>query len=236
MKCNGDEIKSALMRIYKINPNDFIAYQVCLQTRDSFKVLIATILSQNTSDKLAFKAYNELEKRIKVSPETLANATINEIKEAIKSAGLYNSKSIKIKHVAEVICREYNCNLANLVKRGKDPEQIRELLLSLEGVGEKTADVVLLTCYGLPFFPTDTHIKRVSKRLGLVKENASYSEISEALKKLFAPDDFLLMHHLLILHGRVTCKARKPLCNTCVLSYCCEYYSRIYRNERSNTT
>ncbi|MCY0860365.1 MAG: endonuclease III [Sulfolobaceae archaeon] len=226
MTCNAEEIKERLSNAYKLNPSDFIAYQVCLETHDPFKVLIATVLSQNTSDKLAGKAFKELEKRIGVTPQNLAKSKIEEIREAIKSAGLYNSKSIKIKRIAEELCQKYECDINKLIN-GLKPEEARNLLLDFEGIGEKTADVVLLTCYNMPYLPVDTHIKRVSKRLGLVNERATYNEISTKLKQMFKPNDYLLMHHLLIHHGRVTCKAKKPLCQNCVLSYCCEYYSRI---------
>jgi endonuclease-3 len=232
MKCSGDYILQKLKNEYTINPRDYVAYDVWLKYKDCFKVLIATLLSQNSTDKGTYKAFYSLESKIGVNPDNLSNAHVEAIGEAIKSIGIYKIKSERIHEISLIIKEKYNGNLDEIIDLS--PEEARKELMSLPGIGEKTADVVLLTCKNYPFFPVDTHIKRISKRLGI--EGNSYDEISCALKRTFKEEDYLKAHHLLIAHGRNTCKAIKPLCLRCSISDCCEYFQRNVRPNLANTT
>ncbi|MEM0303926.1 MAG: endonuclease III [Saccharolobus sp.] len=223
MKCNASTIYELLEKTYTIKEEDYIAYYVWVKYKDCFKVLIATILSQNSTDKSALKAYLTLEEKIGVTPQSLAFASINDIENAIRNSGLYKTKAKRIKEISQILVNKYNSNIDNILNRGEI--SARNALLKFKGIGEKTSDVVLLTCKGYKLFPVDTHISRVSKRLGIVNPNDNYSKISSSLKNFFINCDLLSLHHLLIAHGRQVCKARKPLCNSCVIKECCDYYS-----------
>ncbi|MFP3259365.1 MAG: endonuclease III domain-containing protein [Sulfolobus sp.] len=218
--CSIKEIYDKLKGEYLIKEEEYIAYLVCNKEKDLFKTLVATILSQNSTDKAAIIAYQNLDKSIGVYPDILARTEIDKIKERIRVTGLANSKARYIKNVA-------NAFLSLDKEIFNDCERAREFLLSIGGVGEKTADVVLLTCLRCRVFPIDTHIRRVMSRLGIFGEKPSYKKISEGVKLELNPEELLHFHHLLIAHGRRVCKAKKPLCERCVLKYCCEYYNRL---------
>lgn len=226
MKCSGDYILQKLNNDYIIDPKDYVAYDVWLKYKDCFKVLIATLLSQNSTDKGTYKAFYNLESKIGVDPNKLSEAYIEDIGEAIKSIGIYKIKSKRIHEISLIIKEKYKGNLDPILSL--PPDEARKELITLPGIGEKTADVVLLTCKGYPFFPVDTHIKRIAKRLGI--EGNTYDKISCALKHIFKKEDYLKAHHLLIAHGRNTCKAVKPLCSRCSISDCCEYFQRNVRS------
>ncbi|MCY0883845.1 MAG: endonuclease III, partial [Acidianus infernus] len=172
------------------------------------------------------------QEKIGVTPDNLIKANLEDIASCIRNIGIYRIKAERIKELAKIIKEKYNGDLNKILD--KDPQEAREELLSLPGVGEKTADVVLLTCKGYPYFPVDTHIKRISQRLGIA--SGSYEQISASLMKLFDPKDYLEAHHLLIAHGRNVCKAKNPLCEKCVLNDCCEYYARINKNKPNNNS
>ncbi len=231
-RCSGELILEKLSSRYEVDPKDFVAYDVWLKTKDCFKVLIATLLSQNSTDKGTYKAFEELERRIGVSPQKLASACEKEIGEAIRSIGIYNVKAKRIKEISNLLLEKYNGSLEQILDLPKD--EARRSLISLPGVGEKTADVVLLTCRNYEYFPVDTHIKRISMRLGI--KGSTYQEISKGLMELFQPKDYLRAHHLLIAHGRNTCKARRPLCERCAISECCKYYNTTYRVGKASSS
>ncbi|WP_338599660.1 endonuclease III [Sulfolobus tengchongensis] len=221
MRCKPNILYDKLSNSYTIKAEDYIAYYVWLKFKDCFKVLVATILSQNSTDKSALRAYLLLETKIGVNPGNLASASLSEIEEALKISGLYKTKANRLKNISKILLERYDGSIENILNK----DNARDELLKFDGIGEKTADVVLLTCKGYKVFPVDTHISRVSKRLGIVPENANYNVISSTLRDIFSNYDLLHLHHLLIAHGRQTCKARKPLCNSCIIKECCDYYS-----------
>jgi len=227
--CSAKEILSLLSKTYSINPKDYVAYDVCLNTKDAFKTIIATILSQNSTDKATYIAYNNLEKKIGITPNNIIKIDYNELREYIKNVGLSNSKAKYIKNVATFFLRHNQDDLHKL-----SCEELRKELTSIEGVGEKTADVVLVNCFKCKVFPIDTHIKRVVTRLGIVGEKPKYNEIASFFISSLNEEELLSTHQLLIAHGRVICTARKPLCNKCVLNFCCEYFSRMGKDNRVN--
>jgi endonuclease-3 len=187
--------------------------------RDSFKTLIVTIISQNTADKNTAKAFENLSKQFQITPEALANAKTCKIEECLKVAGLYRNKAKTIKQVSKSIIKNFQGDLTQVLSLPF--EEARKALLQLPGVGPKTADVVLLFCAEKPTIPVDTHVNRVSKRLGLAPKNGDYEAIRKSLQKLYDPKDYLSLHILLILLGRTYCKARNPLCRQCPVNMLC---------------
>jgi endonuclease-3 len=187
--------------------------------KDPFKTLIVTIISQNTADKNTAKAFENLSKRFKITPEALANAETSQIEECLKVAGLYKNKAKTIKQTSKIILEKFHATLKPILSLPFD--EARKTLLQLPGVGPKTADVVLLFSSQNPTIPVDTHVNRVAKRLGLVPANGDYETVRKSLQSLYNPKDYLAVHVLLILLGRNYCRARNPLCKQCPVGMLC---------------
>jgi endonuclease-3 len=211
------KIYEILKKEYKIEIEDYVSLWAYVTYKDPFKVLIATILSQSSTDKAALKSFKRLNEKIGIEPENLAKASIDDIREAIKESGLQNQKAIAIKEIAK---RLRDINLKELLE--KDLKNAREKLMELPKIGYKTADVVLAT-FNKNILPVDTHVERVSKRLGIVRKEAKYEEIRKALEEIFPQETWHDIHLLFIAHGRKICKAKNPLCNSCKLFEYCEY-------------
>jgi endonuclease-3 len=188
-------------------------------TRDPFKTLIATVISQNTADRNTARAFENLSNRFQIMPEVLAKAETSQIEQCLKVAGLYRNKARNIKQISAIILNQFHGSLESILSLPL--EEARKMLLQLPGVGPKTADVVLLFCAKQNTIPVDTHVNRVSKRLGLAPENGDYESVRKALQSIFEPKDYLPVHVLLILHVRKYCKARLPLCKECPISKFC---------------
>jgi endonuclease-3 len=189
------------------------------QDRTSFKTLILTIISQNTTDRNAAKAFENLSKRFQIKPEALAKADTSEIQECLKVGGLYRNKAKTIKQASEIIMEKLHGDLTSLSSMSF--EEARRTLMQLPGVGPKTADVVLLFSAGRPTIPIDTHVNRVSKRLGLATGNGDYETVRKSLQALYDPKDYREVHILLISLGKKHCKARNPLCKQCSVNMFC---------------
>ena len=187
--------------------------------RDPFKTLITTIISQNTADINTARAFEKLSKRFEIKPEVLANAEIRQLEECLKVAGLYKNKAKTIRKVSRVILEKFHGDLKSVLSLSF--EEARESLMQLPGVGPKTADVVLLFCAEKPTIPVDTHVNRVSKKLGLAPANGDYETIRKSLQSLYNPEDYLAVHLLLISLGRKYCRARNPLCKQCPVNSLC---------------
>lgn len=187
--------------------------------RDPFETLVTTIISQNTADLNTERAFEALSKSFEISPEALAKAKIREIEAAIKVAGLYKSKAKSIKQASFTIHGKYCGTLESILSLPL--EEARKTLMQFTGVGPKTADVVLLFSANRPTVPVDTHVNRVSKRLGFAPEKGDYEAVRNSLQSLFDPADYLAVHLLFIAHGRKTCKAPRPLCRQCPVNKCC---------------
>jgi endonuclease-3 len=187
--------------------------------RAPFKTLIITVLSQATADKNTARAFENLSGRFSITPEALAKASVEEIENAIRVGGLYRNKSKVIKAISRVILEQFGGSLDFIYSLPL--EEARKILLKIPGVGPKTADVVLLFCAGKPTVPVDTHVNRVSKRLGLALPKADYEGVRRALETIYSPEDYLSVHLLLISLGRKYCKARKPLCKPCPVKTLC---------------
>jgi len=187
--------------------------------RTPFKTLIRTVLSQATASRNAARAFENLSRKFSITPQILAKADAKEIEEAIKVAGLYRNKSKAIKNISQVILEQFNGSLDFIYT--SQLEEARKMLLTIPGVGPKTADVTLLFCAKKPTLPIDTHVNRVSKRLGITPSKADYEETRRSLQLLYKPKDYLAVHLLLIALGRKYCKAKKLLCKLCPVSELC---------------
>ena len=186
---------------------------------DTFETLIVTIISQNTADINTARAFERLSNRFEIKPEVLAKTETNQIEEALKTAGLYRNKAKTISTVSRIILEKFHGSLQQILSRPL--EEARKILIQMPGIGPKTADVVLLFSAKQSTIPVDTHVDRVSKRLGFAPSDGDYDDVRLSLQSLYDPRDYLAVHVLLIAHGRRYCKARRPLCEQCpVNSYC----------------
>jgi endonuclease-3 len=191
---------------------------------DPVDLLVQTILSQNTTDTNSLKAYGRL-KTAYPHYETLIAAPTSEVAEQIKVGGLADVKAQRIKDALKQIKRDSGTiDLQFLAGFGK--EKAKEYLLSLPGVGPKTTAVVLLFAFGFPIMPVDTHVFRVSRRLGLVPEKSSLKEAGRILEEITPQDKYLSLHLNLIKHGRRICRARGPLHEKCALLHICDFCLR----------
>ncbi len=211
---NPSEVAEKTLNLLKkvfgeIDENEFIALYVTRRYSSPILTLIATILSQNTTEKNAFRAWFNLINRVE-KPDDICKLSVREIEEAIRPAGLYKNKA---KAIFEVCKRRLQIEEA--VRRG-DPGP----LLAIKGIGRKTADVVLLN-FGHKSFPVDTHIMRVAKRLGWA--SGSYEKVSKTLARIFEGKE-LEAHMYLILLGRRICKSRNPRCDECPLKDICKSF------------
>jgi len=186
---------------------------------DPFKVLVRTIISQSTAETNTRRAYNNLSRKMLLTPKSLAEANVKEIKEALFVAGLYRNKARVIKNLSQIIIRELNGSLDFIYSTPL--EEAREKLLGLPGVGPKTADIVLLFCAKRPVLPVDTHVNRISKRLGLIPPKASYEKVRRGLQSLYPPEEYFNVHMLFISLGRKICKAKKPKHYECPVNHLC---------------
>lgn len=186
---------------------------------DPFKTLVITILSQNTADRNTSVAFKSLQNNFKITPQALANAQIKLIEDAIRTAGLYKSKANAINQASKTILEKYHGSMQSILSLPL--EEARKTLMRFSGVGPKTADVVLLFSAKQPTIPIDTHVNRVSKRLGLAPAKGDYEAVRKSLQELYPENDYLKVHLLLISHGRRTCKASRPLCKQCLVNKYC---------------
>ena len=183
--------------------------------------LILTVLSQHTNDRNRDAAYARLKERHPTWDAAVA-AGYDAVLDAVRPAGLAPTKAGRILEILEIVSRDFGrYSILPLTTRGRD--EVKSYLLSLPGVGEKTAACVLLFDMGLPAFPVDTHITRICRRIGFVPENASAEEICALMEREVAPSRYLGGHVNIIEHGRAVCKARAPLCPNCAVSGLCDF-------------
>lgn len=197
---------------------------------DPFKNLIITVLSQNTSEINCVRAYNGLRAKFEVKPEVLAKAKIEDLKEAIRSGGLYNVKSKRIKELSQAVLEKFNGDVSSVLALPK--EEARRKLMELPGIGKKTADVLLAHEHSYAeVMVVDTHMERIAKRLGLVKPNAKYEEIQKALKEFIPWEKGERTGGLLWLLAKYTCRAQNPKCHECPIITLCDYGSEIEKRK-----
>jgi endonuclease-3 len=183
--------------------------------------LVSTILSQNTNDLNRDRAFESLRRQFPTW-ERVRDAGPGSVIAAIRTAGLANQKGSRIQHILRDITLERgSLDLAFLADLPL--EQAREWLMKFKGVGPKTAAIVLCFSLGRPAFPVDTHIQRVTGRIGLRPEKMSVEQSHAHLESLFPPESYYAAHLNLIRLGREICKARKPNCIQCPLREICNY-------------
>ncbi|OGN93074.1 MAG: hypothetical protein A2Z71_03560 [Chloroflexi bacterium RBG_13_50_21] len=186
--------------------------------------LISTILSQNTNDSNRDRAFTQLIKRFETW-EKVRDADVGEVIEAIRSAGLANQKGPRIQKILRQITAERGSLDLSFLNDLSDQEAW-DWLIQYNGVGPKTASIVLLFSLGKAAFPVDTHIQRVTGRIGLRPDKMSNEKAHDYLAKLFPPETYQSAHLNIIRLGREVCHPRKPACEVCVLQSLCDYYQK----------
>jgi endonuclease III len=182
-----------------------------------FELVIAVALSAQCTDVLVNKVTKNLFQKYK-SPEDYLSVPLEELQNDIRSIGLFRNKAKNIQKLCQLLLEEYD---------GVVPQD-RDELQRLPGVGRKTANVVMSVAYGIPAIAVDTHVERVSKRLGLCRWKDSVLEVEKTLMKKVPEDEWSVTHHRMIFFGRYHCKAQKPQCETCPLfSLCREGKKRL---------
>jgi len=196
---------------------------------DPVATLVSTILSQNTNDVNRDRAFERLREQFPTW-EAVRDAPLAELVEVVRPAGLAPTKAPRIQEALRRITAERGeIELAFLSDLGL--EEAREWLLSLPGVGPKTAAIVLLFALGRPAFPVDTHVHRVARRLGLIPDRTTREKAHDLLEALVPPETYYAFHINLIAHGRAVCHARSPQHGRCVLREDCDYYREGVANE-----
>ncbi|MBN2279058.1 MAG: endonuclease III [Candidatus Marinimicrobia bacterium] len=185
-----------------------------LEFQDPAQLLVATMLSAQCTDKQVNKVTPILFETFP-SVKALADADLEEIKAIIRPTGFYNNKAKAIKKSMKSLQDKY---------QGEVPDNLDDLV-KLDGVGRKTANVVLGDAFGIPGIVVDTHVKRIANRLGMTR-NENPDKIEQDLMKLLPPEKWTLFGHMIIDHGRAICKARKPECEKCFLQEECRFYKK----------
>lgn len=183
-----------------------------LDFTNAFELLIATILSAQCTDVRVNIVTAELFKIVK-EPKDIVDMPVKELQEHIRTCGLYQTKAKNIKAACEILMREHNSVV---------PDD-RDILVKLPGVGRKTANVVVSNAFDQPAIAVDTHVFRVSNRLGLAHSD-NVLETEKHLMKRLPKEKWSKTHHTLIFHGRRQCKARKPDCENCPVNSVCLYF------------
>ena len=209
-----ERYKAVVELFKKINPDA----ETELEYNDPFQLLIAVILSAQCTDERINKVTPGLFENFP-TPEHLAAVKPEEVFPFIRSVTYPNNKSKHLPGMAKMLVEDFN---------GVVPGDITELQ-KLPGVGRKTANVIASVVYNQPAMAVDTHVYRVSKRIGLVNQNAKTPlEVEKQLVKYLKKDDIAIAHHWLILHGRYVCLARNPKCEDCKISHLCKYFEKNF--------
>lgn len=209
---NAAKRREIFLRLQAANPHPTTE----LEHKTPFELLVAVILSAQATDKSVNLATRELFP-VANTPQKMLDLGEAGLREYVQRIGLHQTKSKHIIRMCHILLEQHT---------GQVP-QTREALEALPGVGRKTANVILNTAFGQPTIAVDTHIFRISNRIGL----APGKDVAEVEKKLlkFVPDEFKLdAHHWLILHGRYVCTARKPKCGECIIESLCEYKEKVF--------
>ncbi|MCU0852347.1 MAG: endonuclease III [Thermoplasmata archaeon] len=192
---------------------------------DPLDTLIETILSQNTTDKNSGRAFAALKKAYPTW-DALLGEPADRVAAVIRSGGLAGIKAQRILDALSFIKVERG-ELDLEFLRAMRPPEAEAWLARMKGVGPKTRSIVLLFSLDMPAFPVDTHIHRVSKRLGLIGPRTTREQAQEELALLVPPREFFNFHINIIEHGRAVCRARNPMCAKCTISSMCDYYRSL---------
>ena len=209
MKMNKVEVIEICLDDMFKDPNCELNYH------NDYELLIAIVLSAQTTDKRVNNVTSILFDRYK-NLEELSNADIKDIENILRPLGSFRKKALYVKEIARILFLDYN---------GKVPIKRKELE-AMPGVGRKTVNVFLGEFYNVPLIAVDTHVERVSKRLGLAKDDDSVRDVEEKLKRKFKREEWAKRHLQLVLFGRYHCKAVSPNCDNCKLNSICKYKKR----------
>lgn len=193
--------------------------------------MIFTILSQNNTDVNAWRAFERLQERF-ADWEAVADAPEADISEAIRIGGLADIKASWIKAALQRLQREEGRVTLDFICTMEE-KSAWEYLLSFKGIGLKTAAIILLFACGRPAFPVDTHVFRVSLRLGLIARQGGPGRAQLRLQEIIPPELYYQLHVNMVLHGRQICRARRPLCARCLLRDICPFYLQNLHGEES---
>ena len=201
-------------KIFKILKKENPSTTTELYYKDVFTLLVAVVLSAQSTDKGVNKVTEKLFKKAD-TPEKMYKLGISKIKNLIKNIGLFNSKAKNVFLLSKKLIEEFN----SVVPDNRDE------LIKLPGVGRKTANVILNTYFNKPFIAVDTHLFRLGNRIGLAK-GKNVLEVENNYLKIIPNWAMKDAHHWLILHGRYVCKARNPECNVCKIKEFCEFFKK----------
>lgn len=211
--------KQDVLNIIKILKETYPDAKCSLDFTTPFEMLVAVILSAQCTDERVNKTTPALFAKYS-TPEDFANMDINVLENYIHPCGFYKNKAKNIIKTAQIICTKYN---------GKVPDNMEDLM-SLPGVGRKTANVVMLEAFNNPQgIAVDTHCKRISNKIGFSKEKEP-EKIEQDLLKSIPKEYYKDMNHILIWHGRNTCTSRNPKCDICLINKYCNYYKKSIKN------
>jgi len=205
------EISEIFDKIYKLYPN----FKTELFYKTPFQLVVAVIMSAQATDKQVNKINKDFFEKVE-NPVDLEKLSLDEIENYLKSLNYYKNKSKYIKNLSEILYRKYNSEIPNNL----------EILKTLPGIWIKTAKVILWILYDAPYIWVDTHIHRVTNRIGIVKTKTP-EQTDRVLEKKLTLSQKRKMHHALVLFWRYICTAKKPKCLQCPVNNLCDYYSVI---------
>lgn len=206
------EYQLILDTIYNLYPNASCE----LNFNSLFQLSVAVLLSAQTNDKMVNQVTIDLFKHYP-DAESLAQASISDIESDIKRIGLYHHKAANLSALAKQVLKEFN---------GTIPNNHADLI-TLPGIGNKTANVILAVGFNIPALAVDTHVYRVSHRLGLVSDSANITQTEQELCQYIPQNQWIRAHHGLLFFGRYTCLARNPLCESCPLRKQCLFIKKM---------
>ncbi|MBI5884617.1 endonuclease III [archaeon] len=218
MKSNTD-FQAVFSLLEKNRNKTFLGFAASKKNYSPFQILISTVLSQRTKDRQTALASEMLFKKFPTT-QAMANAGLKKIRQSIKQSGFYKVKSRRLKAIARLLVEKFN---------GKVPSTESELL-SLPGVGFKTAACTLVYAFGIPSICVDTHVHRVSNRLGWVKTK-SPEKTRHALMQLIPKNYWLKLNGLLVKHGQSVCLPRNPKCLECRINAYCNYFKEKFSKQ-----
>ena len=203
--------KSKALKLIQLLNQTIKKPETSLKYRNQFTLLASVVLSAQSTDTNVNNVTRNIYKKY-YSPKHFVNLGVSKIKRMIKSIGLFNTKAKNLYNLSKILIEKHKSKIPNNF----------EDLINLPGVGRKTANVVLNAAFNKPTIAVDTHVFRVSNRTGLTKGN-NPDQVEEQLLKIIPNQYLKKAHHLILLHGRYTCKSRKPLCEKCVINKICLY-------------
>jgi endonuclease-3 len=205
--------KERALKILSLLKEEYPEVKGALIFTNAFELLIATILSAQCTDARVNIVTESLFKKFK-SPKDFIKAQLEELEDDIHSTGFFHAKAKSIKGCCEVLMEKY---------KGEVPGSFEDLI-SLPGVGRKTASVVAGNAFGIPALAVDTHVKRLSNLMGFIKSEDP-EKIEMRLKELFPEKDWVKISHLMAIHGRIICVARRPKCLQCIIGDLCPSFN-----------